>query len=432
MIRKAARLRGRLALLACLAMIGPAVAACGSGHSGSGSGSGVELQFWTINLKGGYQSYIEDSIHAYQKSHPGTHIQWTDIPDFEQTQTKLLAAIAGGAAPDVVNMTPFILPQFVSANAVYSIGDLTSNLSAVQQKYVPSLWDAGVVGGKAYAIPYYGSVSALIYNAKLFRQAGLDPAKPPTTWPQVFQDARVIYKKTRVSGFAQTLDNFDDAGNPADILAGEAGVPLLNGSGKQAAFNTPQAANFLSNYVQGMKQGWIDKISATGAVMDSAQALAQGSTAMVFMGPWILHWLKSNTNQSTYQNFRIADHPVGDGGAANAFLQDFAIPRASAHPKQALSFAQYMASTSLELAKQAPVLPALVSQTKNPYFQSSEATKVLVDQNMKFYWPKIAPVADLFDALKNQFEAAYLGKSTPQQALSAAAKQWDQILATKS
>lgn len=427
---RARRLRRRLALAACLATVGAAVAACGSGHPGGASA--INLQFWTINLKQGYQSYIQGSINTYEKSHPGTHIQWTDIPNFEQTQTKLLAAIAGGAAPDVVNMTPFILPQFVASNAVYPIASLTSDISAVQQKYVPSLWDAGVIGGKSYAIPYYGSVSSLIYNAKLFKQAGLNPANPPTTWSQVFKDAQIIHSKTGVSGFAQTLDNFDDAGNPSDILAGEAGVPLLNASGKRAAFDTPQAVSFLSNYVQGVKQGWIDKTSATGAVMDSAQALAQGSTAMVFMGPWILHWLKSNTSQVTYQNFRIADHPAGAGGAANGFLQDFAIPRASSHPKQALSFAQFMASTSLTLAKQAPVMPALASQMTNPYFQSSPATKVIVDQKMKFYWPKVAPIANLFTALENEFQAAYLGKATPQQALSAAAKQWDQILAAKS
>ncbi|WP_055479990.1 ABC transporter substrate-binding protein [Sphaerimonospora mesophila] len=402
----------------------------GTDSPGSASGSGpVSLEFWTINLKEGYTPYIEGAISRYEQDNPGTTIKWVDIPDFEQTQSKLLAAISGGATPDVVNMTPFILPKFAATGAVYSLDELTPDTASIAAEYNPGLWDAGVIDGKPYAIPFYGSVSALIYNTELFGKAGLDPDKPPANWDEVFAAAKKIHEKTGASGFVQTLDDFDDAGNPSDILAGQAGAPLLSPDGKKAAFATPEAVAHLEQYATGVKEGWIDRTSVNGGVMDGAKVLAQGKTAMVFLGPWILRWLEDNTDAETFKKFRVAVHPEGAGGAANGFLQHFAIPKASKNPKQALDFARYFSSTVLELAKQAPVLPGVESIAEDPYFQSTPETKVIVEQEVKFYWPKHPAVAELFAALRTEFQAALLGDKTSEAALQDAAREWDRILA---
>lgn len=393
------------------------------------SGGPATLEFWTINLKEGYTPYIEGAISRYEQDNPGVTIKWVDIPDFEQTQSKLLAAISGGATPDVVNMTPFILPKFAAADAVYPLDELTGDLQALSAEYVPGLWDAGVIDGKAYAIPFYGSVSALIYNTDLFEKAGLDPDKPPADWDEVFAAAKTIHAKTGVSGFVQTLDDFNDAGNPSDILAGQAGVPLLSQDGTKATFATPEAAAHLGQYVTGVAEGWIDRTSINGGVMDGAKVLAQEKTAMVFLGPWILRWLKDNTDPATYEKFKVAEHPKGAGGAANGFLQHFAVPRASKHPEQALDFARYFSTTTLELAKQAPVLPGLTSIAQDPYFQESEETKVVVGQDVKFYWPKHPAVAEMFAALRTEFQSALLGDKPAEQALRDAAGRWDELLA---
>ncbi|WP_283137711.1 ABC transporter substrate-binding protein [Rhizohabitans arisaemae] len=411
------------------------VSACGvfggtTGETATSPDSGpVALEFWTINLKEGYTPYIEGAIRRYEQERKGVTVKWVDIPDFEQTQSKLLAAISGGATPDVVNMTPFILPKFAATGTIHALDDLVPDIQAVAGEYAPGFWDAGVIGGKSYAIPFYGSVSALIYNTELFEKAGLDPGKPPADWNQVFDAAKKIREKTGVSGFVQTLDDFNDAGNPSDILAGQAGVPLLSADGKKAAFATPEAVAHLERYAAGVKEGWIDRTSVNGGVMDGAKVLAQGKTGMVFLGPWILRWLKDNTDAETFKRFKVAAHPAGAGGAANGFLQQFAVPKSSKNPKQALDFARYFSSTVLELAKQAPVLPGMVSVAKDPHFQSTPEMKVLVDQQMKFYWPKHPAVGELFASLRTRFQSAYLGDKTPRQALDEAAADWDRILA---
>jgi putative chitobiose transport system substrate-binding protein len=407
-------------------------ACSGTGTSGPATGGSgpITLEFWTINLKEGYQTYIESNIKKYEDTHSGVKVKWVDVTDMNQTSSKLLTAISGGATPDVVNVTPFILPKFATSGALYSIDEIDSNVKAIQDQYTPGFWDAGVIGAKSYAIPYYGSTGALLYNASLFSKAGLDPAKPPTTWPEVFAAAKKIHAVTGAAGFAQTLDDFDDAGNTADILASEAGVPLISADGKKASFATPSAVSFFDNYVQGIKEGWIGRTSINGDTMAAAKDLAEGKAAMVFNGPWLMRWLKANSSPTLYSQIKVAAHPKSPTGFANAFLQNFAIPKASRYPKQALDFARYFSGTVVQLAQQAPVLPTLKANLSDPTFTSLPDAPVLTDQPVKFFWPKSGSVAELLAALRNEMQAAMLGQKSTDQALRDAAKQWDGLLAS--
>lgn len=43
----------------------------------------------------------------------------------------------------------------------------------------------GQKDGKQFALPFNADVSAFIYNKAHFRDAGLDPEKPPVTWKEL-------------------------------------------------------------------------------------------------------------------------------------------------------------------------------------------------------------------------------------------------------
>ena len=39
--------------------------------------------------------------------------------------------------------------------------------------------------GRIYALPMSADASVLLWNKKLFKQAGLDPEKGPTNWAEI-------------------------------------------------------------------------------------------------------------------------------------------------------------------------------------------------------------------------------------------------------
>ncbi|GAA1626519.1 sugar ABC transporter substrate-binding protein [Kribbella alba] len=403
------------------------LSACSVGQA-SGGGSSKNIDFWTINLKEGYTPYITTLMKNYETAHPGVTINWVDIPDLTQAQTRLTAALSSGKSPDVVNVTPFILPQLAKSGAVLPLSKITGDTAAIGSKYTKGFWDAGVLNGEAYAIPYYGSASALLYNKAIFQKAGLNPAKPPQTWAEVFADSKIIYAKTGIPGFVQTLDDFDDAGNPADIIASQAGVPLLNADGTKSVFNTPTAVSYFQNYVDGVKAGWISKTSVNGVVLDGAGELAKGKVAMTFLGPWSLRWTKANSSADVYKNIVLAPHIKSPTGYSNAFLQQFAIPSGSKNPAQALDFARYVSGTVVTLASQAPVLPTLTADVTSPKYLSLFGAKVLTAEPIKFFWPQDPNVAQLIASLRENMQAALLGSKSTQQALDDAVQTWDSLL----
>ena len=57
-------------------------------------------------------------------------------------------------------------------------------------------WD-----GKTYGIPTNNETMALIWNAKIFADAGLDPEKPPATWDDVVVYSKTIHDKLGIAGY---------------------------------------------------------------------------------------------------------------------------------------------------------------------------------------------------------------------------------------
>ena len=67
------------------------------------SGEDVTIEFWTIDLKAAFGDFFNDMIAQYESENPGVTVNWTDVP-YGDIQSKLVTSVAGGAAPDVVNL----------------------------------------------------------------------------------------------------------------------------------------------------------------------------------------------------------------------------------------------------------------------------------------------------------------------------------------
>jgi putative chitobiose transport system substrate-binding protein len=73
-------------------------------RAGSADAAGqVTLEFWTISLQPFFTKFINGLIDGYQRAHPGIRIRWIDVQP-QALDQKLLSSIAGGVAPDVVNL----------------------------------------------------------------------------------------------------------------------------------------------------------------------------------------------------------------------------------------------------------------------------------------------------------------------------------------
>ncbi|MGF1431937.1 extracellular solute-binding protein [Kitasatospora sp. LaBMicrA B282] len=170
-----------------------ALSACGSG-SGSGSADGTTtIKFvaadYGSNGQNPSQAYWQGVISAFEQQNPKIKvdlqvINWNDI----DTQVKTM--VQNGNEPDLLQTGGYA--DYAKNGQLYAAQDVLSPATA--SDLIPALAKAGVQDGTQYGIPFVSSARMFLINNTLFKQAGLDPTKPPTTWDEVTADATALKK----------------------------------------------------------------------------------------------------------------------------------------------------------------------------------------------------------------------------------------------
>ncbi len=187
--------------VAAVAGLALTAAACSSSTASSNSG-GVAGGNVTISIDCAppaaqqpvqHKEWVED-IALFEKANPTITVNSVYNYPCEVPAT-FTAMLRGGTESDIYYTYFTDLPQVLLAGQA---ADITPY---VNTKTVPNLTDivsgsmkAVTAGSTIYGLPTSNYTQGLIYNRRLFSEAGLNPNDPPTTWAQVEADAKAISK----------------------------------------------------------------------------------------------------------------------------------------------------------------------------------------------------------------------------------------------
>lgn len=136
----------------------------------------VTLQFWT-RLADNPQ--VQQVVDQWNAEHPEIQIEYQGIPSADY-RTALLAAVAGGTAPDIVGMDVAIMPQYSGLGALLPLDEYISD--ELRADYAAGLWFSSTLGDQTVGVPWWSDPSAMFYNIDLLEQAGVEP---PETWEEL-------------------------------------------------------------------------------------------------------------------------------------------------------------------------------------------------------------------------------------------------------
>jgi ABC-type glycerol-3-phosphate transport system substrate-binding protein len=123
--------------------------------------------------------------------------------EYNWTAPTFTAALAAGTLPDVFTI-PFTDGKgLIQQHQIVNIDSRVRALTYVDKFNKSILANGQDEKGQIWAVPYQAYGMSLTYNRTLFKQAGLDPNTPPTTWDEVKADAKIIADKTHMAGFAE-------------------------------------------------------------------------------------------------------------------------------------------------------------------------------------------------------------------------------------
>jgi putative chitobiose transport system substrate-binding protein len=395
----------------------------------SPSAKAPQLEFWTMQLQPKFNDYFKDAIGKFETANPGTKVHWVDVP-WNAMQGKIQAAMGAKTAPDVVNLNPDFAIQLAAKNAWLDLDPILTK--GEYKEYLPRIWQAGTLNGKAFSFPWYLTTNVTIYNQELLTKAGV--LKPPATYQELAQAAKQIKEKTGKYALFTTFVP-EDSNDVLESMV-QMGVELVDKQGK-AAFNTPAGKAAFQYWVDLYKQGLLPKESLTQGHQQGIQLYQAGETAMLAAGAPFIDTIAKNAPQIAKVS-AVAPQISGQTGKKGVAVMNLVIPRSTKKPDAAVKFALFItnATNQLAFAQASDTLPSN-SQAVTDYKTklTSRDDKSALAQGKFISAEQLAQSDVLIPPLKNlstlkkaiydNLQAAMLGDKTVEQAIVAAANSWD-------
>lgn len=288
---------------------------------------------------------MQDIVRRFNETVGAEQGIWVDYCAVSNVDQRTLIATAGGDPPDVAGLFDHVVPQFADQGALLELDELAAEFGIDRQSFKPIWWDLGVYEGKLYALPSAPYTIALHYNKRLFREAGLDPDRPPQTIAELDEYSRRLTLRDGRGTITQT----GFMTSPALLGWWHWAWPYFFGAelwdGDRLTLDTPPGRAAMT-WVASRREyiGYKDALefeAVAGAIEGSQNPFLGERLAMVFQGPWIHNWVQAFNPDLDYG---VAAFPSASGQrrCALASADVFAIPRGSPHPREAMTFLSYL------------------------------------------------------------------------------------------
>ncbi|NUW42128.1 extracellular solute-binding protein [Nonomuraea rhodomycinica] len=409
----------KTAAVGIAAALGVAVAGCGS--SGSDKSAVTLWMYPVIADQAKSQAFWGKVEKDFEAKNPTVDVK-VDLQPWEGRQEKVTTALISKKGFDLVVLGPDQIPQYAQQGTVEAVDDV---IAADRAKYLPNSLSALTANGKLYGVPIYQTITAPIYNKKLFAEAGVDPA------PQTLAELKAAAPKLA----AKKVAVLDYPGKP-EVSLNQSFYPLLwaNGGsvfapdGKSVAFDGPEGVASLQLLLDLKAAGGLPENTASKGNDIEGGLLAAGKTAM---------YHAATALQATQLGAAIGAENVGIGLPLEGTKRvAFGIPgglvlaKHSENKDAAKKFAAFLASpeVSAQLAKESGFFPARTDVTVPD--QSAEAKEFAKSLQYAFPGDAHPKARQVMGVLAPHIQAALLGKEDAKTALDAAAKEADALLSS--
>src|ERR1035441_2890879 len=136
----------------------------------------IILQYWE-KWTGFEDDAMQVVVDDYNRSQNRVFVK--KLTGLGEIERKLMLATAGGDPPDIAGIWPATIPGFSEKGALTPLDKFIKEAGIQREDYIPVYWDLCSYHGFQWALPSTPTSLALHWNKKLFREAGLDPNRPP-------------------------------------------------------------------------------------------------------------------------------------------------------------------------------------------------------------------------------------------------------------
>ncbi|MGU3494829.1 ABC transporter substrate-binding protein [Xanthobacteraceae bacterium A53D] len=387
--------------------------------------------YYPIAVGGPLTKVIDDMIKGFEKENPDVAVKAVYSGNYDDTRVRALSALKSGQPAQLSVLFSIDAYDLVEQDLIVPFEDVvkTDEEKAWLKGFYPALMANSMVEGKTWGIPFQRSTIVMFYNKDMFKEAGLDPNKPPKTWDEMVAAGKKLTKDGRYGLMVPST------GYPYwmfQCFAIQNGKELMSKDGTAVYFDDPEVISALAFWKSLSTE---HKISPAGIVEWGTlrQAFVQGQTAMMWHTTGNLTAVK---NEAKF-DFGVAELPANKQpgsptGGGNFYLFKNAT---EAERKASLALIRYM--TAPERAAEwsittgyVGVSPAAYETEKLKAYGKEFPQALVARDQLKVAIAEFSTweTARVREALNNAVQAALTGTQSPADAMKAAQATANQLL----
>ena len=220
----------------------------------------TEIQWWHA-MGGALGEWVNDLAKDYNASQKNYKVVPVFKGSYDEAMTAAVAAFRAGNAPHILQVFEVgTATMMASKGAIVPVADVMKQAGV---KFDPAAYVPAVAGyytapnGEMLSFPFNSSTTVLHYNKDAFKAAGLNPEKPPVTWPELIEAAAKLKASGHQCPFTTSwiswtqLESFSAWHNTEFATKGNG----MQGIDARLTFNGPLQTRHFENLAKMSKDG---------------------------------------------------------------------------------------------------------------------------------------------------------------------------------
>jgi sn-glycerol 3-phosphate transport system substrate-binding protein len=407
----------------------------------------TEIQWWHA-MDGPLNDWINDLAAGFNKTQSEYKVVAVYKGTYPETMTGAIAAFRAKQQPHIVQVFEVGTATMMAAKG--AIKPVYELMAEAGEKFDPKTYLPAVTGyyttsdGKMLSLPLNSSTPVLYYNKDALKKAGLDPNKPPRTWPEMGEYGKKLQASGLPCGFSSQwqqwilLENYSAWHNVPFATKGNG----FGGLDTELRFNTPLHVRLIQQLADWQKTKTFDYGGRRG---DANPKFATGECGL-FLASSASYAGFVKATQGKFE-FGIAMMPYWPdvaGAPQNSIIGGATLWVLAGHKPAEYAgvakFFTYLSSAEVQAASHQrtgylPITLAAYELTKKQgFYQKNPGTDTSILQmnnkppteNSKGL--RLGNLVQIRDLLDEELEAVWSGKKTAQDALDSAVKRGNDLL----
>ena len=224
--------------------------------------------FYPVAVGGPITKIIDGYAAEFEKENPGIKLKPIYSGSYQESITKALTAVKSGEPPVMSILLSTDMFTLIDEEAIVPFDDFAKSAEdkAWVASFYPAFMENSQTGGKTWGIPFQRSTIVLYWNKEMFKEAGLDPNRPPVNWKETVDYGQKLTKRDASGKVTQWGVQIPSSGFPYwlfQALAIQNGANLMNAAGTETYYDKPEVIAALQYWVDLARK---DKIHPEGIV----------------------------------------------------------------------------------------------------------------------------------------------------------------------